>query len=164
MIHSQLNLLNEVPKPYKYIIDTSSILSQKPNEPNRRIVNKSMWEYIDSLISEQKIINCSEIIEEIKDDDLAEWWRNLGGVIISVDDDIQNNVVKVVTQKPDIIDFKQVKSSGDAFLIATAMKYNLIIITEESKASSKKIPKVAKSLEISSINIIELCEKEDKQF
>ena len=164
MTHSQLNLLKEAPKTYRYIIDTSSILSQKPNEPNRRIVNKSLWEYIDSLINEQIIVTCSEILEEIKDDDLAEWWRNLGGEIMSVDEDIQNNVVHVVTQQPDIIDFKQVKSSGDAFLIATAMKYNLIIITEESKASPKKIPKVAEMLGIESLNIIELCEKEDKQF
>jgi len=164
MTFSQLNLLNETPKPYRYIIDASSILSQKPNESNRRIVNKSMWEFIDSLISEQAIVTCSEILEEIKDDDLAEWWRNLGGGIIPVDDDIQNNVVKVVTQQPDIIDFKQVKSSGDAFLIATAMKYNLIIITEESKASPKKIPKIAELLGFESVNVVELCEKEDKQF
>ena len=161
---AQLSLFKEQPKPYKYIIDTSSILSQKPNEPNRRIVNRSLWEYIDTLIREHVIVTCSEIVDEIKDDDLAEWLHNLNAVILPVDDDIQKNVVHVVTTQPKLVDFKQLKSSGDAFLIATAIKYNLTIITEESKDSPKKIPKVAESLGIESVNIIELCEKERKQF
>ena len=29
---------------YKYIMDTSSILSQKPGEPHTRLVYKSQWE------------------------------------------------------------------------------------------------------------------------
>ena len=33
--------------PYKYIMDTSSILSQKPGEPHTRLVNKIHWENIE---------------------------------------------------------------------------------------------------------------------
>jgi len=121
-------------------------------------------ELIDTLIREHLIVTCSEIADEIKDDDLAEWFKNLNPVILPVDEDIQKNVVQVVTTQPKLVDFKQIKSSGDAFLIATAMKHNLIIITEESKESPKKIPKVAESLGIETVNIIELCEKEGKQF
>ena len=160
----QISLFKEQSKPYKYIIDSSSYISQKPNEPNRRTVNKSLWDYIDTLIQNDIIVTCSEIVDEIKDSELEESIINLGMTIIPVDEDIQSNVIKVVTQQPELIDFKKIKSSGDAFLIATAMKYNLIIITEESKLSSKKIPKVASSFGIESVNIIELCEKEGKQF
>ena len=31
--------------PYKYIMDTSSILSQKPGEPHTRLVYKSQGKY-----------------------------------------------------------------------------------------------------------------------
>ena len=62
------------------------------------------------------------------------------------------------------IDFKQVKSSGDAFLIATAMKYGLTVITEESKKGEKKIPYVCKSLNVPCIDILGLCEREGWQF
>lgn len=33
----------------RYIIDTSSILSQKDNEPHRRSINKTLWKHIDEL-------------------------------------------------------------------------------------------------------------------
>ena len=62
------------------------------------------------------------------------------------------------------MDFKQIKSSSDAFLIATAMAYGLTIVTEEDKKSYKKIPQVAASFGVDSINIIELCAKEGKEF
>lgn len=38
------------------------------------------------------------------------------------------------------MDFKENKSSGDAFLIATTMKYGYTVITEENKTKQKKIP------------------------
>ena len=35
---------------YKYIIDTSAILSQKDKEPHRRSVYKQKWDNIDNLV------------------------------------------------------------------------------------------------------------------
>ena len=43
-------MVNNTPQ-VKYIIDTSSILSQKDNEPHRRTINKTLWKHIDELIS-----------------------------------------------------------------------------------------------------------------
>ena len=148
----------------KYIIDTSSILSQKDYEPHRRSINKTLWHHMDELIEQTRIVTCSEIIEEVNDDDLKKWYIGLHGVVLPIDDDIQDNVKKVVTSNPQLIDFKQVKSSGDAFLIATAMKYGLTVITEESKKGEKKIPYVCKSLNVPCIDILGLCEREGWQF
>ena len=108
-----------------YIIDTSSILSQKDDEPHRRTINKTLWHHIDDLIEQKRIVTCSEIIEEVNDDTLRKWYAELHGVVLPIDDAVQENVKKVVTSNPQLIDFKQIKSSGDAFLIATAMKYGL---------------------------------------
>lgn len=55
-------------------------------------------------------------------------------------------------------------SSGDAFLIATAMKYGLIIITEENKDKQMKIPQISKKYGITSLNITSLCEMEQWKF
>lgn len=119
---------------------------------------------MDELIEQKRIVTCSEIIEEVNDDDLKKWYIGLHGVVLPIDDDIQDNVKKVVTSNPQLIDFKQVKSSGDAFLIATAMKYGLTVITEESKKGEKKIPYVCKSLNVPCIDILGLCEREGWQF
>ena len=68
------------------------------------------------------------------------------------------------TSNPQLVDFKQVKSSGDAFLIATAMKYGLTVITEENKTGQKKIPFVCNSLGVPCVDILGLCEKEGWSF
>ena len=53
---------------------------------------------------------------------------------------VTGNVKKVVTSNPQLVDFKENKSSSDAFLIATTMKYGYTVITEENKTKQKKIP------------------------
>ena len=156
-------MVNNTPQ-VKYIIDTSSILSQKDNEPHRRTINKTLWKHIDELISQKRIVTCSEIIEEVNDDALKKWFVGLQGDILPIDDEVQENVKKVVTSNPQLVDFKQVKSSGDAFLIATAMKYDLTVITEENKTGQKKIPFVCNSLGVPCVDILGLCEKEGWSF
>ena len=146
--------------PYKYIMDTSSILSQKPGEPHNRLVYKSKWNKIESFIRENIIVTCSEVKEEIGDADIQKWLAIHQCTILEIDDIVQENVKKIVTENPKMIEFtgKSGTSSGDAFLIATAMKYGLTVITEENRDSPKKIPQICKKYGINSVNVTQLCE------
>jgi len=150
--------------PYKYIIDTSSLLSQKEGEPHNRKTYVTMWANIEQYIKDSIIIICSEIAEEVQDSEINDWLSSLACAVIEIDEEIQQNVIRIVTSNPSLIEFRQNKSSGDAFLIATAMKYNLTVITEEGKLSPKKIPYVCHNLGVDCININELCEKENWTF
>jgi len=163
LIYNQINLFDES-LPYKYIIDTSAVLSQKPNEIHRRTRFKSLWKNIDELIKQQIIVLSTEIVEEIDDNDIKDSLKKQNCRIIEVDEEVQANVAKVVTTRPGLIDFKQNKSSGDAFLIGTAMKYGLTVITEENPDKQFKIPKVCECLGVNCINILGLCELEDWEF
>ena len=107
--------LRLIPLPYKYIIDSSSIFSQKPDEPNRRRVFKGLWQNIDNLVKEQIIVTCSEIESEIKDDDLVDWLHRQQCCVLPISDEVQENVRKIVNEHPELIDFSKCKSSGDAF-------------------------------------------------
>lgn len=151
---------------YRYIIDTSSILSQKPTEPHRRQVYKSLWNKIDDYIKHGVIVTCSEVAEEIKDKSIKEWLHAQRCCILDIDIEIQLNVRKIVSENPKMIEFTNGKgtSSGDAFLIATAMKYGLIIISEENQDKPTKIPQISKSYGIESVNITGLCDKEHWEF
>ena len=151
---------------YKYIIDTSSILSQKPNETNMRKVYKSLWDNIDTMIKGKTIVTCSEVFEEIKDESIKEWIKTQQCRILEIDNTIQYNVRKIVTENPNMIQFsgKTGSSSGDAFLIATAMAYHLTVITEENKDSPYKIPKICQKYNIESVNIVGLSEREGWVF
>ncbi len=152
--------------PYKYIMDTSSILSQKPGEPHNRLVYKSKWRKIESYISDHVIVTCSEVKEEIGDKGIQQWLAANHCKVLEIDDIIQVNVRKNVTENPKMIEFtgKSGTSSGDAFLIATAMKYNLTVITEENRDSPKKIPQICRKYGINSVNVTQLCEVEGWTF
>lgn len=149
---------------YRYIIDTSAMLSQKDDEAHRRRIYKSQWNNIDELIRNKEIVTCSEIAGEVEDETIQQWMRENGLIILPIDDEVQENVKKVVKKNKELVDFKGNKSSGDAFLIATAMKYGLTVITEEKKNSPKKIPFTCEMLGIDCVSILDLCEREDWAF
>jgi hypothetical protein len=116
------------------------------------------------MVRSKEIVICSEIEREVEDDSLKSWLRQSGCEVLTADIDIQQNVKKIVNEHPGLIDFLNVKSSGDAFLIATAMKYKLAVITEENKTSPKKIPKICDAYSILCFNVTEVAEKEGWTF
>jgi len=153
--------------PYKYIIDTSSLLSQKQDRAYRRTVFQGQWQKTDESIASQKIVTCSEVEAEIGDKEVLDSFIRLSPIILPIDYDIQDNVRRIVTENPKMIEFAgngKGSSSGDAFLIATAMKYNLIVITQENKDTPRKIPQICKRYGIEAISIIELWEREGWKF
>jgi len=150
------------PRPYRYIIDTCSIISQKENEPHRRSVYSTLWQKIDELARSEVIVICSEIECELKDDTLQPWVQQC--TVLGIDFRIEQNVIKIVNEHPDLLNFVNGQSSGDAFLIATAMLYGIAVITEESKVSPKKIPKICEAYNIPCYNVTELAENEGWSF
>lgn len=147
-------------QPYKFIIDTSAMLSQKGNEMFRRSVLKSQWASLDEMVKSEEIVTCSEIKDEVQDDSIRDWMRDCSMKVLPLDAEVQALVKKVVKTNTELVDFKANKSSGDAFLIATAMKYGLTVITNENKASNKKIPYTCQMLSIPCVNIIEFFEQQ----
>ena len=147
-------------QPYKFIIDTSAMLSQKGNEMFRRSVLKSQWASLDEMVKSEEIVTCSEIKDEVQDDSIKDWMRDCSMKVLPLDAEVQALVKKVVKTNTELVDFKANKSSGDAFLIATAMKYGLTVITNENKASNKKIPYTCQMLSIPCVNIIEFFEQQ----
>lgn len=150
------------PVPYRYIIDASSLISQNPNQPHTKLVYHSLWEKISSAMKERLIVTCSEIADEVMDKNIKEWLARSECVILEIDDEIQRNVRKIVTEHPELIEFTgngTGTSSGDAFLLATAMKYGLIVVTEETPKKNK-IPTVGKYFGVESVNITGLFTKE----
>lgn len=159
--------LFDEPSPYKYLIDTCAAISQKDkNEKHYRGVNVTLWKNIDQLIRNKVIVSCSEVLEEIdqKDDEIKKWFKDVGCFCLDIDEDVQHRVTAILEKHPELVSFTKIKSSGDAFVIATAMKWNLTVITEENKESSVKIPMICKALHQDCIDIYDLCEREGWTF
>ena len=108
----------------------------------------------------QEIVTCSETASEVQDEDIKKWMAQQGMQILSIDDEVQDNVREIVTAvNKELVDFKSNKSSGDAFLIATAKKYGLSVITEESTNSPKKIPMTCQKMGIKCMNLLGFMEE-----
>lgn len=150
------------PDPYKYIMDTSSILSQKEKDFFPRKKHPQTWNKIDKLVREGIIVTCSEVVDEIKNDEIKKWLRDNNCTVLTIDDEIQEKVSQIIAEHPNLISFSRRKcsSSGDPFLIATAIKFKLIVITEEKEDSVNKIPSVCDKYGIESISIRDLPQKE----
>ena len=96
------------------------------------------------------------------DEDIKDWMTSRGMQVLPIDDEVQENVREIVTiVNKDLIDFKDNKSSGDAFLIATAKKYGLCVITEERSNSPKKIPFTCQKMGIKCLNMLDFMEEND---
>lgn len=163
MRYQQLSLFpNE--SPHKYIIDTSSLISQKPNERHPRETYQTLWEKIDFLISSKVIVLSKELKDEISDKEIKAILSKLDFSLLSVDEEIQELVTEVVSIQPKLLSFTQGTSSGDAFLIATAKSYSLTVITEENKDKPNKIPQICKSFHVPCVNILGLCKNEGWKF
>jgi|SRR5450756_335915 len=159
--------LFDEPSPYKYLLDTSAAISQRDNrEKHPRAINVTLWQNIDQLIRRKVIVSCSEVLEEIgqKDDEIKKWFKDVGCLCLDIDEDVQHQVVAILEKHPSLVNFAKNKSSGDAFVIATAMRWKLTVITEENKESSVKIPIVCKALHQDCIDINDLCERKGWTF
>ena len=105
-------------------------------------------------------------MEEIKDKDIFGWVKKQKCIVLNIDEGVQYYVRRLVTENPKMIEFtgNSETSSGDVFLIATAIKYGLTVITEENRDKPTKIPQICKKYGLKAINITELCEIEEWIF
>lgn len=149
-----------IPPPYRYAIDACSMFTQNYDRVFPRKMYPAQWRKIDAMVRDHEIVTCLQIRKEIANtgDEAAKWVESSGLYVIEESFEVQQKVVTIVNEHPELIDFSHNKSSGDAFLIATAMVYGLEIITEEKQTSSKKIPMVARSYGIQSYSMREFCQ------
>lgn len=155
--------------PYRFIIDACSIISQNPNSTYPRHIYVGLWEAIDELVNKREIVTCRQIASEVssgKNDDLSKQWVNNSGIVILEEDRlVQEKVKEVVNATPKLLRFKTTRnSSGDPFIIATAMEFGLTIVTEENQRSPIKIPQVAAKFGIQAVSINELAQLEGWAF
>ena len=135
-------------------------MPRKPKYINPDQTIENFYASVSDAYKSEEIVTCSEIKDEVQDDSIKDWMRDCSMKVLPLDAEVQALVKKVVKTNTELVDFKANKSSGDAFLIATAMKYGLIVITNENKTSNKKIPYTCQMLSIPCVNIIEFFEQQ----
>lgn len=157
-------------EPFRYIIDACSIISQNTKAQYPRSVYEGLWDEIDDLVKSRELVTCRQIANEVlsgkREDTAMRWVRSSGLVILEEDEFVQQRVSEVVNATPNLLRFGTMRgsSSGDAFIIAAAIEYSLIIVTEENKRSPFKIPQVAANFDVEALSVSELAEREGWHF
>jgi len=153
-----------------YCIDTSSLIEMKDRYPQDVTLFEKVWNNIDNLCKEHRLIAPIEVLKEIEqgDDELKRWVK--GKKIFAKPDKKQSEKMKeILAQYSFLADSEKPGPNADPWLIALAIVknneeelpfYKYIVITEESKTRNNRIPFVCKTYNIECINLIELFRKE----
>ncbi|MCL2173623.1 MAG: DUF4411 family protein [Candidatus Bathyarchaeota archaeon] len=90
-----------------------------------RAIHKTLWNNIEQLMRKKNIVACSDISNELeKDEILRDYLTVKQCEVLEVTQSIPEEVTKIVNEHPKLLKFTGTStgtSSGDAFLIATAM-------------------------------------------
>lgn len=139
-----------------YAIDASSLIEAAKNYNLKLPVFQPIWKKFSEMFEEGALISSIEVFEELKDDDLVEWIKPYKKSFIKLTESIQQNVTEVLKENAQLINLKKNKkssSNGDPFLIATALEYGAVVVTNEKPSSDIKIPAVCKKFNLRSINL-----------
>ncbi len=139
----------------KYVIDACSLIEAAHSYNMNKKSFAYIWEKLASEINKGTLISSSEIFDELKDKDLANWAKQYKHCFVPLSKEIQEKTSEILAKYPALIKMRSSKNSnGDPFLIATAMVNNGIVVTNEGPKANG-IPVVCSGLGIEYMNLKE---------
>ena len=141
-----------------YVIDACALIDAARNYNMSKKSFSHNWAALDDLIQNGELISSTEIMDELKDDDLKAWAKQHKECFLPLTRDVQAKTTEVLTQFPTLIKIRSTgNSNADPFLIATAALQGGTIVTNErlgdSKTKDYKIPNVCQALNIPYMNL-----------
>lgn len=153
-----------------YCIDTSALLHAWRRDYPPDIFG-SLWDMLDKLIQEERLISPDEVLYELKrgGDEVFKWAKAREAMFIQPDEEVQRVVTQIVDAYPNFV--PQESPDGiwaDPYIIALAKVRRAIVITGEiavGRGSKKvKIPNVCAELDVECIDFLQLLRKEGWKF
>lgn len=136
-----------------YVIDACSLINAAHNYNMRKKAFAHIWETLGRKMESGELISSLEILAELKDEDLAKWARVHKNAFIPLTQEVQLKTKEVLENYPSLIKMRSNRNSnGDPFLIATAIIYDGVIVTDEG-TKANGIPYVCQDLGIEYINL-----------
>ena len=141
-----------------YVIDACALIDAARNYNMSKKSFSHIWAALDDLIQNGELISSTEIMDELKDDDLKAWAKQHKECFLPLTRDVQAKTTEVLTQFPTLIKIRSTgNSNADPFLIATDALQGGTIVTNErlgdSKTKDYKIPNVCQALNIPYMNL-----------
>lgn len=135
-----------------YVIDACSLINAAHRYNLTKKAFLHIWKIVEEKIENGELISSSEILVELKDEDLEKWAKKHKKAFLPLTQEIQMKTTEILSKYPSIIKMRSSKNSnGDPFLIATAMVNHGTIVTDEG-TKTNGIPYVCQGLGIEYIN------------
>ena len=137
-----------------YVIDANALINAAHQYNMAKSTFFPVWEKINSMVESGNLITSVEIKDKLKDEDIDNWAKHHSDIFMPLTEEVQRETVEVLKKYPTLIQIKSSgNSNGDPFLIATALLYNGIVVTDEKLGDTKnqkayKIPNVCNELNI----------------
>jgi len=156
-----------------YVIDTSSLIEMKDKYPRDVSLFKPVWENVEKLCREGRLIMPVEVLKEIEqgDDELKRWTKSKRKILIKPNKPQFAKISEILDKFRFLAKPEKSGPNADPWVIALAVEKNdeeqktlfpnrHIVVTEESKTKTDKIPAVCRSYDIECISLIELFRRE----
>jgi len=156
-----------------YIIDTSSLIEMKDKYPKDVSIFKPVWNNIEKLFREGRLIMPVEVLKEIEqgDDELKRWAKSKRKIFVKPNKFQFAKMSEILRSFPFLAKPEKHGPNADPWIIALAVAKNdekqkelfpnrYIVVTEESKIRQDRIPAVCRNYNIECINLIELFMRE----
>lgn len=119
-----------------YCIDTNALIDlwRRKYAPD---VFPSLWEEIERLISQGKLVAPREVLRELEkqDDELLKWAKAHKGMFKDLDNDQLAQVRNILKEFPRLVDENKETPDADPFVIALAMSKGWTVVTSEQPAN-----------------------------
>lgn len=152
----------------RYSIDTSAILDgwARYYPPD---VFPGLWEHLDELIGEGRLIATEEVLHELerKDDAASAWAKVRPQLFVPIDADIQAAVTAILEQFEKLVDTRANRSAADPFVIALAQIKHCAVVTGEKATKNldrPNIPDVCQELKLPCLSLLQLIRTEKWVF
>jgi hypothetical protein len=115
---------------------------------------------MDQAATQGQICVIDEVVTELKrkDDGIHEWIESRESMIVSIDEDIQRNLIAIMKNYPRLVDTRKNRSGCDPWVIALAQARNHAVVTAEKATGSlikPKIPDVCGALVVPCRDVVE---------
>ena len=135
-------------------------------------VFRTLWERIDELIGEGRLLVAMQVHEEVsKTDDLLSRWLSVparkGPLFIEADEQIQLAQQEIVRRYPKWPFIVRSSQWADPWVIATAQVKDLIVVHYETRPGSSDHPsirRVCDDLKLPQLSFVELLRREGWTF
>ena len=149
-----------------YCFDTSVFINAWQRD-YQRVVFRSIWENIESLIDDGQIVTTEEVRIELerKDDEVLAWANERPYMFIPIDVSIQIAVTTILARFPRLIDTRKNRSGADPFVIGLAMTRGLTVVTYERPSGNLAKPNIpdvcrAQGIDVECINLMDMLKRE----